>query len=56
MQMRITGGVERWMVFLPVAALAVLITVYVGGPERAFDLLERLVDGIWDQAVLVLRR
>ena len=54
--MRITGGVERWMVLLPVAALAVLVTVYVGGPDRALDLLERVVYGIWDQAVLLFRR
>ena len=44
------------MVILPVAALAVLITVYVGGPERALDLLERMAYGIWDQAALLLRR
>lgn len=54
--MRITGGVERWMVLLPVAALAVLVTVYVGGPERALDLLERFAYGIWDRAALLLRR
>jgi hypothetical protein len=53
--MRIAGGVERWMVLLPVAALAVLVTVYVGGPDRALDLLERFVYGIWDQAVLLFR-
>ena len=29
------------MVFLPVAALAVLVTVYLGGPDHALDLLER---------------
>lgn len=44
------------MVLLPVAALAVLVTVYVGGPDRAIDLLERLAYGIWDQAALLLRR
>ena len=54
--MRITGGIERWMVLLPMAALAVLVTVYVGGPERALDLLERLAYGLWDQSVLLFRR
>ena len=54
--MRITGGGEKWMVLMPVAALAVLITVYVGGPDRALDLLERFVYGVLDQAVLLLRR
>ena len=54
--MRITGGVEKWMVLLPVAALAVVVTVYVGGPDRALDLLERFVYGAWDQAALLLRR
>lgn len=54
--MRVGGGVERWMVFLPVAALAVVVTVYVGGPERAVDLLERFAYGMWDQAALLLRR
>ena len=54
--MRVMGGVERWMVLLPMAALVVLVTVYVGGPERAIDLLERFVYGMWDQAVLLFRR
>ena len=54
--MRVTGGVERWMVLFPIAALAVVVTVYVGGPERALDLLERLAYGTWDQAVLLFRR
>ena len=54
--MRIGGGIERWMVLLPMAALAVLVTVYVGGPERALDLLERFAYGAWDQAVLLFRR
>ena len=54
--MRVGGGVERWMVFLPVAALAVVVTVYIGGPERAVDLLERFAYGMWDQAALLLRR
>ena len=54
--MRVTGGVERWMVLLPIAALAVLVTVYVGGPDRALDLLERLAYSVWDQAVILFRR
>ena len=54
--MRITGGIERWMVLFPIAALIVLVTVYLGGPERAFDFLERLVYGLWDRAVLLFRR
>ena len=54
--MRITGGVERWMVVLPILALAVLVTVYVGGPENALNLLERFAYGIWDRAALLVRR
>jgi hypothetical protein len=54
--MRIAGGVERWMLLLPMAALVVLVTVYVGGPERALDLLERLAYDGWDRLVLTLRR
>ena len=54
--MRIGGGIERWMVMVPVVALAILVTVYVGGPERALDLLERLAYGVWDRSVLLLRR
>ena len=54
--MRVGGGVERWMVLLPAAALAVVVTVYVGGPDRAVELLERLAYGAWDQAALLLRR
>ena len=44
------------MVLLPTAALAIFITIYVGGPERALDLFERFLYGLWDQAALVLRR
>jgi hypothetical protein len=54
--MKLSGGIERWMALLPIAALAVLVTVYVGGPERALDLLERFAYGTWDQAVLLFRR
>jgi len=43
------------MVLLPVVALAVVVTVYVGGPDRAVDLLERFAYGMWDQAALLLR-
>ena len=44
------------MVLFPIAALAVLVTVYVGGPDRALDLLERIMYSIWDQSVLLFRR
>ena len=54
--MRLGGGAERWMVLLPVIALAVVVTVYVGGPERAVDLLERFAYDFWDRASLLLRR
>ena len=54
--MRIAGGVERWMVLLPTLALALVVTVYVGGPANAIDLLERMVYSIWDHAAVLLRR
>ena len=54
--MRIGGGIERWMVLLPVAGLAVLVTVYVGGPDHALDSLERLAYDGWNRVVLMLRR
>ena len=54
--MRIGGGAERWMVLLPILALALLVIVFVGGPANALDLLERIVYGLWDQAALSLRR
>jgi len=54
--MRIAGGVERWMVLLPILALAVLVTVYVGGPANALNLLERMAYSIWDHAAVLLRR
>lgn len=54
--MRIGGGIERWMVLLPVAGLAVLVTVYVGGPDQALDSLERLAYDGWNRVVLMLRR
>ncbi len=44
------------MVLFPIAALAILVTVYAGGPDRALDSLERLAYGVWDQAVLLFRR
>ena len=53
--MRVGGGVERWMVFLPVVALAVVVTVYVGGPDRAVDLLERFAYDVLDRTALLLR-
>ena len=53
--MRIGGGVEKWMVFLPVAGLAVLNTVYMGGPDQALDHLERIAYSGWNQVVLLFR-
>ena len=44
------------MVLFPIAALAVLVTIYVGGPERAIDLLERAAYASWDRLVLFFRR
>ena len=54
--MRIGGGVERWMIILPVCAMFVLVTVYLGGPENAIDSLERFAYTTWDRAVLLFRR
>ena len=54
--MRIGGGIERWMVLLPVLGLAVLVTVYIGGPDQALDSLERLAYDGWNRVVLLLRR
>jgi len=54
--MRIAGGVERWMVLLPILALALVVIVYVGGPANAIDLLERMAYRIWDHAAVLLRR
>jgi hypothetical protein len=54
--MRIGGGVERWMVLLPLFGLAVLVVYYLGGPEPAIDSLERLANTTWDRAVLLFRR
>ena len=54
--MRIGGGVERWMMLFPVAALAVLVTVYAGGPDQALDSLERLAYDGWSRIVVMLRR
>lgn len=54
--MRIGGGIERWMVLLPVFGLAVLVTVYIGGPDQALDSLERLAYNGWDHLVLLFRR
>ena len=54
--MRIAGGVERWMVLLPILALALVVTVYVGGPANAIDMLERMAYRIWDHAAVLLRR
>lgn len=54
--MRIGGGVERWMILLPVAVLGVLVVVYAGGPEQAVDSLERLAYNGWDRLVVLLRR
>ena len=54
--MRIGGGVERWMVLLPVFGLVVLVTVYLGGPEQALDSLERLAYDTWNRMVILVRR
>ena len=44
------------MVLFPMVALAIVVMVYVGGPERALDSLERLAYGVWDHSVLLFRR
>ena len=44
------------MALLPLAALAIVVTIYVGGPESALDLLERSAYGVWDRSVLLFRR
>ncbi len=44
------------MVLLPILALALVVTIYVGGPANALDLLERMAWGIWGRASLLLRR
>ena len=49
-------GIERWMVLLPLVALAVLITVFMGGPEEALDSLERLLYDGWDRLAMIIRR
>ena len=54
--MRIGGGVERWMILLPMFGLVVLVTVYLGGPEEALDSLERLAYVGWDGVVRLFRR
>jgi hypothetical protein len=54
--MRIGGGIEKWMVLLPVLGLAVLVTVYVGGPDEALDSLERLAYDGWNRVELLFRR
>ncbi len=54
--MRIGGGVEKWMVIVPAIALAVLVTVYLGGPDQALDSMERLAYDGWDRLMLLFRR
>lgn len=54
--MRIGGGVERWMMVLPLCGLVALMTFFLGGPENAIDSLERLAGTTWDRAVLLFRR
>lgn len=54
--MRIGGGVEKWMVVLPAVVLALMVTVYMGGPDNALGTLERLAWDGWDRVVLLFRR
>lgn len=54
--MKIGDGVEKWMVLLPIAGLAVLVTVYVGGPDQALDSLERLAYDGWHGLLSVWQR
>ncbi|HET9702839.1 MAG TPA: hypothetical protein VFP85_02315 [Vicinamibacterales bacterium] len=54
--MRIGGGVEKWMVVLPAIGLAVMVTVYMGGPDNAFGTLERMAWDGWNHLVLLFRR
>ena len=54
--MRIGGGIERWMLLVPLIALAGLITVFIGGPEQALDSFERLAYDTWNRVVLLVRR
>jgi hypothetical protein len=53
---RIGGGIERWMFLLPLAALAVLVIIYAGGPDQALTSLERLAYDGWDRLVMLFRR
>jgi hypothetical protein len=44
------------MVVLPAIGLAVMVTVYMGGPDNAFGALERLAWDGWDRLLLLFRR
>jgi len=54
--MRVGGGVERWMFLLPLAALAVLVIVFAGGPDHALDSIDRLAYDGWGRLVVLFRR
>ena len=45
--MRIGGGRERWMVVVPMAVLAGVVTVLLGGPSHAI----RVMDGLFHDAL-----
>ena len=44
------------MFLLPLAAVAVMVIVYAGGPDRAIGSLERLAYDVWDRLVVLFRR
>ncbi len=50
------GGNETWMVALPLAGLAIVVSILFGGPEEALLVFEHLAYDTWDWIVLLFRR
>lgn len=44
--MRIGGGIERWMILLPIAAI-LCVVVLGGGTREVIDTLDRLLAVAW---------
>ena len=45
--MKVGGGVETWMVVIPVMVGVGLVVYFFGGPTRVLFLLEQMAEDAW---------
>jgi len=53
--MKVGGGPERFMLTLPLFVAAFMTVYWMGGPDRALSLLEKLANDAWLMVANMLR-